>query len=41
MLFVEQKYKVSQKRDRIENGKSHAQFYRDEPCDSARIKLEN
>ena len=37
MLFVEQKYKV----DEIENGRSHTQFWQDEPCVSARIRVAN
>ena len=41
MLFVEQKYKIQQKRDAIENGKSHTQSQRDEPCVLARIRIAN
>ena len=39
MPFVEQKYKVWQKRDEIKNGKSYTQFLRDKPCTSARIRI--
>ena len=45
MHFVEQKYKLNgklkkiYKRNGIENGKSHTQFWRDEPCASAYMKL--
>ena len=35
MYSVEQKYKPKQ--NGIENGKSHTQFSRDEPCASAHI----
>ena len=40
MHFVEQKYK-QKKQDRIENGKSQTQFYRDEPCASAHMRIAN
>ena len=32
MLFVEKRYIVQEKRDRVKNGKYHSQFKRDEPC---------
>ena len=35
MVFVEQKYQVQLKRDGIENGKSHTQFYRWTMCFSS------
>ena len=32
MHFVEQKYKLQQKSNETENGKSNTQFFRGEPC---------
>ena len=39
MYSVEQKYKPKQ--NGIENGKSHTQFSRDEPCASVHIWITN
>ena len=40
MLFVEQKYKVQLKGDRIENGTSHTQFQGNKSRASANKKIE-
>ena len=39
MLLAEQKYNLEQKRGGIENGKSHTQIQKDEPCASDRIRI--
>ena len=39
MVFVPQKYKLSYRKDGIENGKPHTRFPRDETWASAYIRI--